>query len=526
EQRDRRGSPNTADPHAYAISVLKNEAEACRALLHQRSNALLPIARLPPEIMIQILREILEDGWGDVPMMLHAMLRVSREWRTLVEETPRLWCNIDLERSFAGPSYLTTALERSQNLLLTINYHHQFTRAIRPEFLFGEICKHVKRWRSVQLCLNGDSEDFSLLNGALPKHLEILQINILENPGPHLSFCKNRRPPILKDIRLGGCTVDWDSGLLKDLRSLDLGSSYPGVGPSIAQLLGALHQCPELERLRLHFVDFSSGSPFPQSSASSIHLPNLKGVFLWIGYPAMFRILAAVHIPACRVLDLRTSVPRDQWPIFATEALEPHISVISSISKAAINVKIEWRNGLTGVSTKSGMADFGNMTLSFGGISEHQAQVLDWLTENTGIEAIGVPITLKLGISLWTDDIVNILIRLKCVVTMEITSDPWFQRQLLVWLGTPLRDAGSDTKESFPLPQLAVLEGLSGYVGGGILNMVQSRHGHSRLGLIAKVELPSPLKRINLRLDGEPALDRGFFRQLEEAMDGGEVLAD
>ncbi|KIO25398.1 hypothetical protein M407DRAFT_25301 [Tulasnella calospora MUT 4182] len=518
--------PNTASSDAFAISILKIEAEVCQALRHQRRNALLPVAHLPSEVMIQILRGVLEGGWQDVPMMLRSLILVSREWRALVEETPSLWCHIELERSHARPSYLTTALKRSQNLLLTINYHYQFTRTIAPDFFLEEICKHMQRWRSVELSLDGRPEDFSLLNGAFPEHLQRFQINIHINLGLPLSLFNNRRPPILKYIRLGGCTVDWDSGLFKDLGSLDLGSSYPDEGPSIAQLLGALQQCPELEQLRFHFVDFCRGSPFQHTPPSVVHLPKLQSLYLWADYAHIFEILATVKMPTCRILDLRTSIPRGQWPIFASEPLQPHGSVISSISKAATNVDLEWRNGLMAVSTKSGATEFRGMRLSFGGISEHQSQVLDWLAETIGLEEVGVPTNLKLGLSVWTDEMANMLIRIKSTTSMEITDNPFLQRGLLAWLGTPLRGAGLDTDGSFPLPQLVVLEGLSSSVGRGILNMVQSRHGHGRLELMTAVELPSPLKRIKLRSAGQLRLDRGYFRQLEKAMRGGEVLED
>ncbi|KAG9035926.1 hypothetical protein FS837_001794 [Tulasnella sp. UAMH 9824] len=526
-QRSDINIPNTAKPDSSVTSILKNETEVRRALLHQRRNALLPIARLPPEVIIQILHEVVHDDWSDVPMVLRALILVSREWRALVEETPSLWCHIILSRSYAGPSYLVTALKRSQNLLLTINYHYQFTTNITPEFFLGEICKHMQRWRSVKLSLDGHLEDFSLLNGALPEHLERFEIDIHINLGLPLSLFGNRRPPIFRYIRLGGCTVNWDSVLFKNLKSLDIGSSYPGEGPSIAQLLGALQHCPELERLRLLFGDFPRGSPSQHDSRSAIHLPKLQSLWLWIVYTHILEILTTVQIPACEILDLRTSIPSGQWPIFASEALQPHVAVISSISKAARNVDWEWSNGSMGVSTKSDPARFRGMRLSFTGVSENQSQVLDWLVDKAGVERVGVPTHLKLYLPVWTADTPNMLSRIKSTTSMEITSDAPFQRQLLAWLGTPLKDIWSDTNRSFPLPRLAVIEGVYGFIVGAIVHMVQSRHGGGRLGSITVVDLPSPLSRIRLRLkEDQPALDRAFYRQLEEAMDGGEVLVD
>lgn len=141
------GDPNKAGPEAFATSILAKDGEDRRTLRDKRHNALMSIAHLPPEVLNLVFHDVVEDREGDIPDLLHALLLVSKTWKTLVEGTPSLWCRIALSRSRAGPGYLTTALERSRNLLLTIDYHYEFTEAIKPEFLLREICKHMHRWK-------------------------------------------------------------------------------------------------------------------------------------------------------------------------------------------------------------------------------------------------------------------------------------------------------------------------------------------------------------------------------------------
>lgn len=113
------GDPNKAGPEAFATSILAKDGEDHRTLRDQRHNALMSIAHLPPEVLILVFHDVVEDSWSDIPELLHALLLVSKTWKILVEGTPSLWCRIALSRSRAGPGYLTTAPERSQNLLLT-----------------------------------------------------------------------------------------------------------------------------------------------------------------------------------------------------------------------------------------------------------------------------------------------------------------------------------------------------------------------------------------------------------------------
>lgn len=119
EQQYQMGDPNKAGPEAFATSILAKDGEDHRTLRDQRHNALMSIAHLPPEVLILVFHDVVEDSWSDIPELLHALLLVSKTWKILVEGTPSLWCRIALSRSRAGPGYLTTAPERSQNLLLT-----------------------------------------------------------------------------------------------------------------------------------------------------------------------------------------------------------------------------------------------------------------------------------------------------------------------------------------------------------------------------------------------------------------------
>lgn len=379
----------------------------------------------------------------------------------------------------------------------------------------------------MRLVLDGTPEDFELLDRPPPEHLESFQCSTITQRSVYLPLFGGHHPPNLRDIRLEGCTVDWDSSNLRNLKVLHIAHIYPLGVPSASQLLRILQQCPDLEHLRLHFEDLSLIEPPRDHDLPSVlQLERLKSLFLWIDYTPTFEILTNIRMPACQSLHLRTSLASERWPTFASEALQPHSSIIHSISEAASEIQVVWKDRLVEVSMTSKSGDGAGMTLGFGGIDLREKEVLGWLAEKVGLETVTVPVKLKLGLSPRNNGITDMLSRSRGVTSMELSGAPQSQRPLISWLGTPLTEEEEDGNALFPLPQLEVLEGVDSAIGGAIVRMLQSRHGLIHLASRAGVQLPSPLKTIQVLEGDRSNLDRSYYRQLEEAMGEGEVSVD
>ncbi|KAG8991860.1 hypothetical protein FRB90_001202 [Tulasnella sp. 427] len=528
--KKRSGLPSEATGEAHAISLLRKEAERSIALLGHRQNTLLPVAHLPPEILIQIFHDSLKDTWRDISALQRSLLLVCRDWTTLVEGTASLWAHIDLVRSNAGLRYLIASLERSENQLLDIDYHFQYSKGILPDILVQQICKHMDRWRRVRLTLKGTVEDLSLFSSTPPLQLETFKCVATIGTDDPLPFLNEQPLPMLQDIHLELYRIDWaaKASSFENLRNLDLIRIYPG--PSTRQLLHILHQSPLLENLQINRVEFQSESSYQDTLPSTICLHKLNRLFIWTPPTFMSEILSRIQIPNCKSFRLSSRVPGEDWSTFASEALEPHLSVLQSLSRTAMDINLTWINGALIVMANRSIFAPSALTaieLKFGIGITRITEVLDWVALNMGLEAAQVPFKLALSSDQleWTDAVSSTLSQLKGVTSLELLEPSNTQLRLVSWLAQSLSipsDRGE--KAAFPFPRLTAVRGLNSGIAGSVVNMIQTRNGLNPLPSPMSVELPIRLGTVQIRESASRKLDRGSRRLLEEAMCGGEVI--
>ncbi|KAG8915298.1 hypothetical protein FRC01_003712, partial [Tulasnella sp. 417] len=88
------------------------------ARVRWRQNDLVPIAHLPPEILIKVFAFVL-DGFRDNTYVLSTVLtRICRDWTRLIDQTPSLWTLISPNRSTI--KQVAMALEKSKPLPISL----------------------------------------------------------------------------------------------------------------------------------------------------------------------------------------------------------------------------------------------------------------------------------------------------------------------------------------------------------------------------------------------------------------------
>ncbi|KAJ2930788.1 hypothetical protein H1R20_g6306, partial [Candolleomyces eurysporus] len=102
------------------VEALMKRLAVHRSSLRRRINSLVPISRLPPEILIEIFSLVCQSS-STTPVFLGS---ICADWRSLAWNTPLLWSRITLEVSDAlpksRPDLLSEWLLRSNNLPLHI----------------------------------------------------------------------------------------------------------------------------------------------------------------------------------------------------------------------------------------------------------------------------------------------------------------------------------------------------------------------------------------------------------------------
>ncbi|KAF8871581.1 hypothetical protein BD779DRAFT_457942 [Infundibulicybe gibba] len=281
--------------------------ESTIAAIHHHRNALIPISRLPPEILSRIFvfhAQIEPWKWLEAAL---TSTRVCRRWRQIGLDCPGLWSRIDCRSA----AWMAVMMERSRSVPLSLVIIERDD--IGPQRV-TLIADNLHRFKSLDLHIpDANTHRFlELLGGPVPllEYLSIVYVGHATFAFP--SEFLGGSAPSLRHIKLiTHSYVPWNSGLFANLVTLNVnaeGEPDGPLAPSIERLLSALARMPRLETLIL-----CGCLPPPTSSTTITHvnLPNLD--FLWTKGPlrnttCLFRHFTTnasatmhVHIPRFRV---------------------------------------------------------------------------------------------------------------------------------------------------------------------------------------------------------------------------------
>ncbi|KAJ7511686.1 hypothetical protein B0H11DRAFT_1952612 [Mycena galericulata] len=243
-----------------AIEALCGEREHIIDHIEKHRAVLLPLRRLPPEIMHEIFSWTLSDPGPTIPpcniKSPWNLSQVCGRWRAIALSQPSLWSNIAIEngrRSTYTRDALHAQLERSGPCLLTISLPSK-TSDVEALSLLVE---HSSRWRTLKL-VHFSAAMIQLLNGISGRLVEMRTLRVgrgsdLADHGacwvfktaPKLSEViitgTHRRSPQLPlpwerltRLRIGIYAASWLS-LAQNLRELTI-DSQPRKPPSPVKL--------------------------------------------------------------------------------------------------------------------------------------------------------------------------------------------------------------------------------------------------------------------------------------------------
>lgn len=127
-------------------------------------NTLLPIARLPSEILIKVFGFVWSvNRRDDETNILGAILtRICREWARLIDDTPSLWAPISPYKSTV--KHVIMALEKSQSLPVDLYFDEDYMKHMPLDHFYGAIKRHAARWKvlDVKVMLLARHRDINL----------------------------------------------------------------------------------------------------------------------------------------------------------------------------------------------------------------------------------------------------------------------------------------------------------------------------------------------------------------------------
>ncbi|KAK7018375.1 F-box domain-containing protein [Favolaschia claudopus] len=275
-------------------------------ILKAKRNAIVPLRRLPNELLIQILTIFAVEAHSDALYNLKwsKIMKVCHHWHELIMAAQHLWAYIDLkwkekrlfdqlERSGAAP--LSIKLDVYDHSVHYIPYIMQVCTRIRELNFEGE-AKSI--FEFIASLPEADLPILSALTLRVTMGLDRVPEGLPRNL-PHSLF--DGRLPRLRELTLASIAVPWS--LLRGLTSLSLTEtqdSSNSTPPTFSDLLDMLRACPQLSLLRLDDIC----PPSSHHPCDAVYLPSLQALRLRAFATSCQALLEHLHIPSNCTLSL------------------------------------------------------------------------------------------------------------------------------------------------------------------------------------------------------------------------------
>ena len=237
---------------AIDAGLRAREESSCTSR-YRRRNALVPISRLPPEILAVIFTFLSHsacDEKGSHVAWLH-ITHVCHRWRETALNCSYLWNRINFNK--LTPAGITEIVARAKMSPLYLEAETTYWSKARFDAFEKQLKAHISHTR--QLTISGELR-------TLPERLisPALVMESLSLSDPFFEFAPSApiipdalfdsTAPNLTSLELDGCGISWKIPLLKGLRTLKIKRSSKEV--TLNDWLDALNEMPQLETLVLH----------------------------------------------------------------------------------------------------------------------------------------------------------------------------------------------------------------------------------------------------------------------------------
>jgi hypothetical protein len=265
---------NDQRPPTDTLAPVEDETEPTIWASRRRHNRLLPIARLPPEILCKVFESYqAQFPPRDGLEQLTELTKVCSQWRSTAHSCPSLWTNID----WNYPELAEKGVILSRSLPLRVWYQEPSDGSIDLDTAIDTVLGVWPRALMVDLCFHEDtiSPLMSELASVPARHLRYLRIDMraYDHETLVVSIPTADMAPNLACVLLKEAMISLESLQGHTLRALEI--SEPPYPPSMSALRQVLASLESLEFLSLHrSIPYASEELTP-SKMAPIHLPRL-----------------------------------------------------------------------------------------------------------------------------------------------------------------------------------------------------------------------------------------------------------
>lgn len=255
------------DDVVASLEALRRVIEAHRTQKKRSRNALLKVHRLPVEVLVDILHKSLRHNRNEASYYrrVSKLSTVSFLWYNIIQNT---WFHIS---NMHHPTANFKALQKSKNHAIDVHFPSSWESeaSSKQPLLIETACDHIERWQSVVLGIPPTKLLLDRLQAPAPK---LHWIDIAISPAyPRVINLFSGQTRSLRNLRISGLSIPWNSGMLSGLRSLVI--RRPLHGPPLSELTQILLKNPRLGTLILE--DIGAIEQDATSNLKPVPLPTL-----------------------------------------------------------------------------------------------------------------------------------------------------------------------------------------------------------------------------------------------------------
>ncbi|KAG8894734.1 hypothetical protein FRC01_012791, partial [Tulasnella sp. 417] len=267
------------------------------AKLYRRRNSLLPIYRLPVEILIDIFLRVIDLINWDMEQN-RKIASVCKAWYDIIIKSPQFWHRINASQDI---DTIKQIMRRNSDGPFSILSDKGSIGESKHEEIFTLLAPQSHRWQSIMF--QGPITDtiFNLISSPAPELTELFIYRLSGESQRRFDLPEGKS---IQRVDVGFISLPWSSPRLSTLRSIQIGTLENDL-PTLSELCTILSSSPELTWLRLS--NWTENAPPQDDTAPEypIRLPKLETLVLQSIQPRYVNhLLSHVHSTSCTCLLL------------------------------------------------------------------------------------------------------------------------------------------------------------------------------------------------------------------------------
>ncbi|KIO18973.1 hypothetical protein M407DRAFT_153413 [Tulasnella calospora MUT 4182] len=265
--------------------------------LNRRRNSLLPIYRLPVELLIDIFLRVIDLIDWDMEQNRN-IASVCKAWYDIIIQSPQFWHRINVSHDI---DTIKRIMRRNADGPFSIQFDKDSIGEAKHEEVLTLLAPQSHRWQSIMFQGRLTDTIFKLISSPAP---ELTELFVYQWSGESQRKFELPEGKLIRRMDVGLVSLPWSSPRLSTLRSIQIRNLNKDL-PTLSELSTILSSSPQLTWLRLSEWTETASPQDDTAPQYPIRLPNLETLVLQSIQPRYVNhLLSHVHSTSCTCLQI------------------------------------------------------------------------------------------------------------------------------------------------------------------------------------------------------------------------------